>query len=974
MKNFKLSLVAVPVMMALTACGGTDSPDEDKIPVEIDSTYAEVAVSAIKGTFVGANVNVEMVNGTPISLTEAANTDSNGDTLAPVVTEPGFGIDSITKITAVAADDSSMICDALVCGDATQGGEVSGEQLAGTQLSTIGFLSVPYGNGADGEVDLTVQVNALTTLGTRLIERDIAAGRNVTSQQLLEIAQAEYSQIVTRALGLDTKANIFTTNVVSADSAANFILGEECTDVEKTDDDGNKYTEEVCVDVPASKEESQLSFLNASLSHFVSADDVVVPAEDPVEGEEPAPVLPPVTQAQALDRAFENLVLAIDGDLEALEALRAPVVATLTDNTVLAEVGLASEDIFNPSLPIFEPELASGPVHEITTADNVAAATITARNAISDGESADKAFDGDLTTKWLDHNDWAGAPTEEEPSWIQIDFAEPQAVNTIVMTSGGDAPERDPENFDLMGSNDNGETWVKVASFVGESFDERVETKSFKFANGLKYDSYRLNVTKNKGNDTLMQITEIEFVGPIFTSVDHTDMPDIAVTARNRIGDAESEDKAFDNDDTTKWLDHNDWAGAPTEEDPSWVQVDFTTPVAVDTLALTSGGDAPGRDPENFNLYGSNDGTTWVKVGSWVGESFDERVERKLFSVKNQLAFEAYRLEITKNKGDDTLMQITEIELIGPELAGLNQAMVDGVEITERNKISDAEAGKYAFDGDVETKWLDHNDWAGAPTEEDPSWAQADLPAPAVVNSIALTSANDAPERDPENFNLEGSNDDGQTWIRLASFVGESFDNRFERKVFNFSNGLAFEDYRFNITKNKGDDTLMQVAEIELIGPQYELVNHGMENAVEITSSGYIGDNEIHDKAFDGNPDTKWLDPNDWAGAPSEEEPFWVRVDLDTPQIVSTLALTSGNDAANRDPENFTLYGSNDNGDTWTKVNSWVGETFDARQERKVFDFGNGFAYASYKLDITKNKGNDTLMQISEIELIGPQK
>jgi hypothetical protein len=36
------------------------------------------------------------------------------------------------------------------------------------------------------------------------------------------------------------------------------------------------------------------------------------------------------------------------------------------------------------------------------------------------------------------------------------------------------------------------------------------------------------------------------------------------------------------------------------------------------------------------------------------------------------------------------------------------------------------------------------------------------------------------------------------------------------------------------------------------------------------------------------------------------------------------------------------------------------------------FETGNGFAFSSYRINITKNKGDDTLMQIAEIELIGP--
>jgi hypothetical protein len=245
------------------------------------------------------------------------------------------------------------------------------------------------------------------------------------------------------------------------------------------------------------------------------------------------------------------------------------------------------------------------------------------------------------------------------------------------------------------------------------------------------------------------------------------------------------------------------------------------------------------------------------------------------------------------------------------------------------------------------------------------------FPTPVTVNKLGLISANDAPARDPENFNIEASMD-GKNWVKLASWIGESFDQRFERKVFNFSNDLGFSYYRFNISKNKGDDTLMQIAEIEMIGPQYQSVDHSAASGVTFTARNRIGAAEAEGKAFDNDINTKWLDHNDWKGAPTEANPSWVRIDLPKAQIVSSLAITSANDAAGRDPENFNIEGSNDGGTTWVRLGSWIGEGFDKRFERKLFEMGNGFAYSSYRINITKNKGDDTLMQVAEFELIGP--
>lgn len=244
---------------------------------------------------------------------------------------------------------------------------------------------------------------------------------------------------------------------------------------------------------------------------------------------------------------------------------------------------------------------------------------------------------------------------------------------------------RDPENFSLLASNDEGASWINLGNVVGASFEARFERQSFVFGNAQKYTSYRIAVTKNKNNDGLLQIGEIQFVGPVYPSVDHTDTETFAVMASNSIGEAENQDKAFDNDPTTKWLDHNDWQGPPTVEAPSWIQVDFNEAVAVNQLAITSANDAPERDPENFALFGSNDnGVTWQQLSNWVGESFEARGERQSFAVANQLPYQSYRLEITKNKNNDGLMQLAEIELIGPEISGLDHAQVQGASYTAR--------------------------------------------------------------------------------------------------------------------------------------------------------------------------------------------------------------------------------------------------------------------------------------------------
>ncbi len=942
--NFmKATPVSLVLCSLLSACGGgSDDPDPQDIPVTPASTSAELSGSVVKGSLSGAQISVASMNGTVLNLNANAVSDVDAGVFVTLTGAPGFGINTTVKVTATTDAQSAMVCDALMCGDAQFGQDLTGDAIVGAQLNTLAHVSVPFANSTDGVADANMQVNALTTLATFLVEQEIANGRNVSSSELMALAQADMSSLLLRALGWRTNnTNVFSMPVVSAHMMENFMGEQQC----ETDDAGEQQCQTPLVDEATIK----LSLINAAFAYMNSGE----------------------TLAANMSAAQTDLAAALADDAEALARLRQGIYDAIDAHPLTAELGLSAATIVDLGLSLYDETSNSGPRQEISTAEILADATITARNAISDAESADKAFDKDPSTKWLDHNDWLGAPSVEDPSWIQVDFAQPQAISSVLITSANDAPARDPENFDLLASNDGGETWLLLGSVVGAAFDERFERQEFAFANAQSYSTYRVSITKNQGNDGLMQLGEIEFVGPVFTSVDHSDDPQAVASARNSIGDAENQDKAFDNDPSTKWLDHNDWQGAPTAQDPSWIQLDLSAAKAVNELAITSANDAPERDPENFNLLASNDGgETWVNLASWVGESFDERAERRSFSVANQLAYSSYRLEITKNKNNDGLLQLAEVELIGPELAGADHSLSNGASYSARFSISDSEGAAQAFDRDVATKWLDHNEWQGAPSEENPAWIQVQLAEAQAVNELMITSANDAPERDPATFELLASND-GQHWLALANWVGEEFSERFQQRNFTLNNGLAYTHYRLSISANANNDGLVQIAEVGFIGPQYQLQDLTELAGTVFSARNSIGDGENQDKAFDNDIATKWLDHNDWQGAPTDEDPSWIQADFSDAQIVSEIAITSANDAPERDPENFTLLGSNDGGATWTEVASWVGESWDERLQRRSFSFNNGFAYSSYRVSISKNANNDGLVQIAEIELIG---
>ncbi|SDI03289.1 PQQ-dependent sugar dehydrogenase [Winogradskyella thalassocola] len=145
--------------------------------------------------------------------------------------------------------------------------------------------------------------------------------------------------------------------------------------------------------------------------------------------------------------------------------------------------------------------------------DPVGTGTILARAEINAAENRFKAFDNLKTqnnfSKWLDNG---GSPTVANPSHISIEFDGPKWVNRLIITSANDEPNRDPEDFRLLGS--NGGNFTEISSWTGVHFPNRYQSIEFTFSNATAYKTYRLEITKNGGDpEGMTQLAEIELIG-----------------------------------------------------------------------------------------------------------------------------------------------------------------------------------------------------------------------------------------------------------------------------------------------------------------------------------------------------------------------------------------------------------------------------------------------------------------------------
>lgn len=87
-------------------------------------------------------------------------------------------------------------------------------------------------------------------------------------------------------------------------------------------------------------------------------------------------------------------------------------------------------------------------------------------------------------------------------------------------------------------------------------------------------------------------------------------------------------------------------------ESKTWMLWKMNRTFIATRYILTSANDASGRDPKNWVLEGSIDGTNWTELDRRTGFIFSDRFQRVTFNLENQTAYSHYRLTVLENNGD----------------------------------------------------------------------------------------------------------------------------------------------------------------------------------------------------------------------------------------------------------------------------------------------------------------------------------
>lgn len=273
-------------------------------------------------------------------------------------------------------------------------------------------------------------------------------------------------------------------------------------------------------------------------------------------------------------------------------------------------------------------------------------------------------------------------------------------------------------------------------------------------------------------------------------------------------------------------------------------------------------------------------------------------------------------------------------------------------------RTSSSEGVDRTYDGSPSTKWCIEG--PGSKVQ----W-QVELPDPAEVPSYRLTSANDVPQRDPQEWTFSGSAD-GATWTALDSrALAAPFESRLQTKEFACAKAGAYRFYRFDFVPKAGVSHF-QVSEVGLSGVALgggAVYLSSPSGHTEGSGRGTASRPTDISCSVDRDPATVWRTD---AGTPTV---VW-QADLPRAVAVTSYALTAAPDRPLDDPRRWVLEASQD-GHAWVTLDTRnPGTPFIGRGETRTFPITNSTAYRAYRVTFTPGEASSGF-QIAEVALNG---
>jgi probable HAF family extracellular repeat protein len=582
-----------------------------------------------------------------------------------------------------------------------------------------------------------------------------------------------------------------------------------------------------------------------------------------------------------------------------------------------------------------------------TTDDLTGIITAQGENGAAEGKAM--AFDNSSSTKWLD---FANANPSTRASWIQYQYASgaKYVVTKLTVTSANDAPERDPRDWNFLGSNDGGQTWVTLDTRTGETFGSRFQRKEYSFSNAAGYNIYRLQIlcVSVPSSANAVQLAELEFIGLPEGSANHPPV-------------AQNQSVTTDEDTAVSIV----LVATDADNDP--LTYSLVTQPARGTLS----GSAPNVSYRPAANYNGADSFTF-KANDGKADSNIATVSITVRAVNDPPVAQNQSVTTDEDAAVSIVLVATDVDN-DPLTYSLVTQPAHGTLSGSAPNVSYRPAANY---NGADSFTFKANDGKADSNIATVSITVRAVNDPPTANAGPDQTVTDADNNGVETVTLDGSSSsdpDGTIVNYVWTEGGTQIATGVKPAV-----ALAIGTHTLTLTVTDdqgatGSDTVV----ITVQAGGAEVDHTDPPGSGIITARAEIHAGESKEKAFDnlyapGQQNVNWSKWLDNAGVPTAAAPSWIQFEFGggKSHVVNKYTIVSANDDYGRDPKDWRLLGWD--GSAWTTLDARTGEQFGGRLERRVFAFSNSKAYRACRLEITANDGGVSMTQLAEIELIGP--
>ncbi|MES2707891.1 MAG: hypothetical protein V4726_14965 [Verrucomicrobiota bacterium] len=624
-------------------------------------------------------------------------------------------------------------------------------------------------------------------------------------------------------------------------------------------------------------------------------------------------------------------------------------------------------------------------------------------------ETVGSLIDESVSTKYLNFG-------KLNTGFIVTPASGAQIIRSMRLSTANDGVERDPASYEIHGtdadivSTDHSagdqEPWTLVASGTLALPAGRLTVAPVvSFANTTAYKSWRVvfPTVKTPGTANSMQLAEFQFftdVGATGTGVLAPGDPIVAVqVAKSQSTYRTNNEKpslAIDGDPATKYKNF-------AKRNAGFIITPASGSGIVKSFTITTANDAAANDPTGYELYGTSSTVNSLDNSSGEGENWTLISRGKLTLptarqtagtavelADSSTAYTSYKFVAIsiRDNAAATAMQLGEVKFF-PEAAGAGTPMLSPADriLAIHKPVSAssspaAEEIKNVTDGSTATKFLNFG-------KRNTGFIVTPAAGAKPVTEIRLSTANDAPDRDPSVYVLSGTNDpilspahsegSNENWTVVSRGKIEMPDERFAEVSIPITNPAAFTSWRlvFPSVKNVTAANSMQLSEakffttgeVPLVVPADPIVPVQLLSSHSASPAGQEVANAIDQEGF-----------NKYLNFGRENSGFIVTPSAG-PAAVTGFTITTADDVPARDPANWELCGTNDeildgnhsegNLETWTVVATG---TLALPEDRNTpggpVTFPNTVSYSSYRFRVVsvKDPAVATAVQFADIQ------